>query len=98
MAARNCGVARQTLATRLKSLLKNHSIEELKSRFNDSENESDGDSVKPKKSLEFSSKYSVQQVFTNSQEKMIVNYLIECDKLNSGLTYTQVRELAYEFC
>ncbi|XP_054286972.1 uncharacterized protein LOC129002892 [Macrosteles quadrilineatus] len=43
------------------------------------------------------SKYSHPQVFSTEEEDMLEDYLIQSSKLQYGLTYKQVRELAYDY-
>lgn len=52
---------------------------------------------KPLKSKEFTSKYTVAQVFTTEEETALEGYLIKSTKMNYGLTYVQARELAYDY-
>ncbi|XP_050501719.1 uncharacterized protein LOC126881477 isoform X1 [Diabrotica virgifera virgifera] len=69
-------------------------LKKLKNRrgeAGDSGAEDDDDSQK------FSSKYTSRQVFTNSEELLLVEYLQKCCNLNYGLNYRQVRSLAYEY-
>lgn len=52
---------------------------------------------KKSKSEDFSSKYSVCQIFTNLEENMLENYMLKCCKMKYGLTYCQARTVAYEY-
>ena len=50
------------------------------------------------KTNDSSSLYTVNQAFTNKQEEMLQEYILECSKMNYGLNYTQViRKLAFEY-
>lgn len=50
-----------------------------------------------KESYLFSSKYTVSQVFTTEQEKMLTDYMINCSKMHYGLSLNQTRALAYQY-
>jgi len=45
--------------------------------------------------LKFLSKYSVKQVFTQTQELLLVEYITQCSKINYGLTTKQIRKLRF---
>lgn len=45
----------------------------------------------------YSTKYTTQQVFTVEQETMLRDYILKCSVMNYGLTYRQVRQLAYQY-
>jgi len=45
----------------------------------------------------FNSKYTVNQVFSQVQESLLVEYIIKCSKINYGLTCKQIRKLAYDY-
>lgn len=47
--------------------------------------------------LKGSSKYSSFQVFSNEEETLLQNYLIQSCKMQYGLTYKQVSEFAYSY-
>jgi len=47
--------------------------------------------------LKFQSKYTVKQVFTQTEELLPVEYIIKCSKINYGLTTKQIRKLAYDY-
>lgn len=49
------------------------------------------------KGEDFSSKYSVNQVFTRFDEDMLEKYILKSSKMNYGLTYQQTRLLAYQY-
>ena len=87
-AARQYGVKRTTLQSRIKSLLKKKPLGELLNE--DSGNESSGGE-------EFSSKYTVKQVFTVEQEGQLRDYIKKCSNLHYGLSYVQIRKIAYQF-
>lgn len=48
-------------------------------------------------SRKYDSRYTSQQVFSKEQELMLVDYIIKCSKMNYGMTYTQIRQLAYDY-
>jgi len=45
----------------------------------------------------FSSKHTFRQVFNQSQELMLVNYILTCSKLQYGLSYKNLRVLAFDY-
>ncbi|CAI6357746.1 unnamed protein product [Macrosiphum euphorbiae] len=47
--------------------------------------------------LKFQSKYSVKQVFTQTQELLLFEYMVKCSKINYGLTTKQIRKLAHDY-
>jgi hypothetical protein len=49
------------------------------------------------RSEQFSSKYTVAQVFTNDEEKMLAKYLLKRSQMNYGLTYKSARSLAFDY-
>lgn len=51
----------------------------------------------PVNSYQFSSKYSVRQVFSKEEETRLADYLVHSSKLQYGLTYYQVRQFAYSY-
>ncbi|XP_074035914.1 uncharacterized protein [Leptinotarsa decemlineata] len=94
VASRNFNLSRDTLHSRICKLKKKYSQERLATLFNeDSGNESDSD---VNKNI-YSSKYSVSQVFTNNQEIELVKYIQTCSDMNYGLTYKQIRVLAFDY-
>lgn len=88
-AARQYGIKRTTLQSRIKTLLKQRSLEEI--CRDDSGNESD--EAAPK----YSSKYTTKQVFTRDQEAELSDYIKKSSNLHYGLSYKQIRTVAYEF-
>lgn len=88
-AARQYGIKRTTLQSRIKTLLKERSLEEI--CRDDSGNESD--EAAPK----YSSKYTAKQVFTRNQEAELSDYIKKSSNLHYGLSYKQIRTVAYEF-
>ncbi|KAK9746982.1 hypothetical protein QE152_g5637 [Popillia japonica] len=87
-ASRVYGIKRTTLQSRIKTMLKKQSVEDILIKIlNESESEVQ----------KFSSKYSVKQVFTLSQEKELVEYTKKSSNLNYGLSYKQVLRVAYDF-
>lgn len=89
-AAQEYQVKRQTLQSRIKVLSKKKSKEELLAEWDDSGNESEEEAS-------YTSKYTSRQVFTTNQELELVAYIKRCSNLNYGLTYKQIRKLAYDF-
>jgi len=47
--------------------------------------------------LKFQSKHSVKQVFTQTQELSLVEYITQCSKINYGLTTKQIRKFAFDY-
>jgi len=45
----------------------------------------------------FTSSYKSRQIFNENQELMLVDYVIKCSKMNYGMTYKQIRQLAYDY-
>jgi len=45
----------------------------------------------------FTSRFTIRQIFNENQELMLVDYVIKCSKLNYGMTYKQIRQLAYQY-
>lgn len=48
-------------------------------------------------STKYSSKYTVNQVFTEEQEVLLEQYIVDSSNLNYGLTYKHIRKLAFEY-
>jgi len=44
----------------------------------------------------FTSLYTSRQIFSENQELMLVDYVIKCSKMNYGMTYKSIRQLAYD--
>lgn len=94
VAARNFNVQRGTLHSRIKKMKQKYSPEELSKIYND---DSGNESEQGDNSPIYSSKYSVSQVFTNDQETELVQYIKTCSNMNYGLTFQQIRILAYDY-
>lgn len=47
--------------------------------------------------LTFSSKHTVNQVFTMEQEDLLVKYIIKCSKMSYGLNYKQICQLGFDY-
>lgn len=47
--------------------------------------------------IKYSSKYTVNQVFSEEQELLLEQYLAACSNMNYGLTYKHIRKLAFEY-
>lgn len=93
--ARQHGVKRTTLQSRLKQMLgKGKTPEDVIKRMEDSGNESNEEEDAVKK---FGSKYTVRQIFTRSEERNLANYIKHASNLNYGLTFIQIQKLAYEY-
>lgn len=88
-ATRRYGIKKSTLQSRIKKL-KSKAPDGVINIHSDSGNESEDD--RP-----FGSKYTVNQVFTTSQELELASYVKKSSDLNYGLTYRQIRLLAYDF-
>lgn len=82
VAAAHHGVNRSTLYKRLKNLREHHP---------------DLPDIGPSTSTHGRSKYGHQQVFSVEEEAMLEEYLVQSSKLQYGLTYKQVRDLAYDY-
>lgn len=87
-AARQYGIRRTTLQSRIRTLMRKKPLDEIIN--NDSGNESDNGPT-------YSSKYTVNQVFTNDLEVQLSEYIKKSSDLHYGLSYKQIRTLAYEF-
>lgn len=86
-AARQYGIKRTTLQSRITTLLKKKSLEEILN--NDSDNESE--------EVKYSSKYTVKQVFTIDQEAQLCQYIKKSSDLHYGLSYRQIKIIAFQF-
>lgn len=88
-ATRRYGIKKSTLQSRINKMKRNapDGIIDLQS---DSGNESE-------ENMLYSSKYTVNQVFTKIQELELANYIKKTSNLNYGLTYRQIRLLAYDY-
>ncbi|XP_018575682.1 uncharacterized protein LOC108914356 [Anoplophora glabripennis] len=93
-AARNFNLKRVTLHSRIDKIKQKYSTEELPKLYDD---DSDRESCADNETPSFSSKYTVCQVFTATQEAELVNYIKTCSDMNYGLTYKQIRILAYDY-
>lgn len=91
-AARRHNIKRDTLMSRIKAVKKRNK-EEVYLKSSDSGMSSTDEEGE----RSFHSKYSVNQVFSVSEEKSIVRYIKKSSDLHYGLTYRQVRSLAYEY-
>ncbi|KAK9686275.1 CENP-B N-terminal DNA-binding domain [Popillia japonica] len=89
-AAQEYQVKRQTIQSQIKKLLQHKTKEELLQDWEDSGNESDDN-------ITFPNKYTSRQVFNCRQEDELVKYIKTCSNLNYGLTYHQIRTLAYHY-
>lgn len=45
----------------------------------------------------YSSKYTFRQIFSQEEEEMLQNYILICSKMNYGMTYQQIKKLAYDY-
>lgn len=85
-------IKRGTLQSRIRKLRTKYNPEELKRKFaDDSGQESEEDSAV------YSSKYTVAQVFSKAHENELVKYIKTCSNMNYGLTYKNIRVLAYDY-
>lgn len=87
-AARQYGIKRTTLQSRIAKLLKKKPLERIID--SDSGNESEEEA-------RFNSKYTVKQVLTMDQEEDLQNYIKKSSDLHYGLSYKQIRILAFQF-
>lgn len=55
------------------------------------------DKQKVKKIEDKGSQYKASQIFTLHEEKLLVNYILTCSKMNYGLTRKAVMKFAYEY-
>lgn len=90
-AARLHNLNRNTVVSRIK-VIKNKGIEHL--YINSSDSGMSDDEADTRK---FKNKYTVNQVFSNSEEQDLVLYVQRCSDLHYGLSYWQLRLLAFEF-
>lgn len=90
-AARRYNIKRDTLMSRMKAVVKKGKQEKY-SKSSDS-----GMSTDDEGDRRFQSKYSVNQVFSISEEENFVKYIKKLSSLHYGLTYKQIRTLAYEY-
>lgn len=88
-AARQYGIKRTTLQSRIATSVKKNPIGRS---LND---DSNNDSENPGEN--YSSKYTVKQVFTMNQELQLNDYIKKSSNLHYGLTYMQIRVLALQF-
>ncbi|KAK9701800.1 hypothetical protein QE152_g30367 [Popillia japonica] len=61
------------------------------------EHSSDSGMSENEDSRVFKNKYTVNQVFSNSDEAELVSYIERCSDLHYGLSYWQIRLLAFDF-
>lgn len=93
-AARNFNVKRGTLHSRIEKLKKKYSPEQLAALYND---DSGNESYEEDNGPTYSSKYTVCQVFSTAEELELVKYIKTCSDMNYGLTYQQIRVVAYDY-
>lgn len=89
-AAELFNVKRSTLVSRMKK-------SKLHQRNTQDDSGNDSSEEEYNNNFEFSSKYTVAQVFTTEQENNLCDYLKKCSGLNYGLSYKQVRVLSLDF-
>lgn len=89
-AARLYNLNRSTLVSRIR-VIKTKRIEH---RY---ENSSDSGMSENEDSRVFKNKYTVNQVFSNYEEDELVSYVQRCSDLHYGLSYWQIRLLAFDF-
>ncbi|KAF2903246.1 hypothetical protein ILUMI_02942 [Ignelater luminosus] len=89
-AARDYGLKRTTIESRIKALLKRNNIDELRRQLKDSGNETEEEMI-------FSNKYTSCQVFNVNQEAQLSEYIKKLADMNYGLNYSQIRTLAYHY-
>lgn len=83
-------VNRNTLVSRLKSIKR-------KEKEEDYVRSSDSGLSEEDNTRKFHSKYSVTQVFSIREEENLVAYIKKSSQLHYGLSYRQIRCLAYEY-
>lgn len=88
--ARVYQVNRNTLVSRLK-VIKLKGKEQFYVRETDSGMSSDEEDKK------YQNKYTVNQVFSASQESKLVNYVLKCSTLHYGLSLKQIRLVAFDY-
>lgn len=88
-AARQYGLKRTTLQSRI--IKRKRLLDEVPRNYDDSGNESEDDGPK------YNSKYTAKQVFTKEQELELSAYIKNSSNLHYGLSYKQIRILAFEF-
>lgn len=88
-ATRRYGIKKSTLQSRIKTM-RSKAPNGIIDVHSDSGNESEDRML-------YSSKYTVNQVFTKNHELELTNYIKKTSNLNYGLTYRQIRLLAYDF-
>lgn len=82
-AAATYGIKHTTLFYRIKRKQEHERAEQNGVVYNDLSN--------------YSSLYSTGQVFNKTEEDLLVSYILKSSKINYGLTYTQIRILAYDY-
>lgn len=90
--ARQYDVHRDTLMSRIKKV-KKEGKEDMYSKSSDS-GLSDDDNKEERK---FQSKYSVNQVFSITEEENLAKYIKRSSTLHYGLSFRQIRSLAFEY-
>jgi len=50
----------------------------------------------PKKKRDFSTKYTVNLLFTTQKEDMLEKHIIKCSRMMYGLNYTEIHQLAFD--
>lgn len=91
-ASSSYNIKRGTLQSRIRKLKTKYGIDKVKRMFSDdSGKESDNNTD------HYSSKYTVSQVFSTQQEDELVKYIKTCLLMNYGLTYRNIRILAYDY-
>lgn len=97
-AAEKHNLNRSTLCKRLKILKRNNKsiVDLIENKNNDSGQSSDEDALVTLK-LTDRGKYKHSQIFTDSEEQQLKEYLLRSSKIHYGLTYIQTRKLAFEY-
>lgn len=91
-AARSHNIKRDTLMSRIKAVKKRNKV-----NYYLGSSDSGMSATDEEEERSFHSKYSVNQVFSVSEEESMVKYIKKSSELHYGLTYRQVRSLAYEY-
>lgn len=87
--SRNYDIKRSTLMSRIKKIKQNDrqgTYENSDSGLSDDEG-----------LMKFQNKHTNRQVFTTEEENDLVSYIKKCSDCHYGLSYRQIRELAYEY-
>lgn len=85
-------IKRGTLQSRIRKLKRKYSPDRFRRMFADDSGQESADET-----AAYSSKYTVSQVFCKQHEDELVKYIQTCSNMNYGLTYKNIRVLAYDY-